>query len=149
MTAMWKNMDQLDKLFVIWAFVLQLAFIVHFAVRKPLFESYTTKFGWMVYALCIPAALISIILWRGGKSWAFWLGGLLFVAFAAFGYWADYAAQISFRNPFRLSIGAPYVALYLATVMFYWWPMGSLSRQLWIAYGILFVIATILNITSH
>jgi hypothetical protein len=43
----------------------------------------------------------------------------------------------------------PYVFLYLATVMFYWWPLGLLSRPLWIIYAVLFVIATILNITSH
>jgi len=142
-------MDRLDKLFVVWAFLLQFAFIVHFAVRKPLFESYTTRFGWIVYALCIPAAVISILLLRGGKSWSFWLGGFLFVVFAAFGYWVDYVAQIQFRTPFRLSIGLPYIFLYLATVMFYWWPLWPLSRLLWFVYAILYVVATILNIRSH
>jgi hypothetical protein len=34
-------------------------------------------------------------------------------------------------------------------VMFYWWPLGLLSRGLWFAYAILFVIATILNLRSH
>jgi hypothetical protein len=148
--SIWKvNIDNLDKLFVVWAFLLQIALVVHYAVRKPFFESYTVKYGWIVYALCIPAAIISIILLRGGKSWSFWLGGFFFVIFAAFGYWVDYAAQIQFRNPLRYSIALPYVFLYLATVMFYWWPLGLLSRQLWIVYAILFVIATILNITSH
>ena len=145
----WKDLDNLDKLFVAWAFLFQILFIVHFAVRKPFFESYTTKFGWIGYALCIPAAVISIILWRGGKSWAFWLGGFLFILYAAFGYWVDYVMQISFRNPLRLSIVIPYVFLYLATVMFYWWPLGLLGRQLWFVYAVLFVISTILNIKSH
>jgi hypothetical protein len=148
--SIWKvNIDNLDKLFVIWAFLLQIVFIIHFAVRKPFFESYTMKFGWIVYALCIPAAVISIILLRGGKSWSFLLGGFLFVVYAAFGYWVDYVAQIQFRNPLRLSILFPYVSIYLATVMFYWWPVGLLSRPLWFVYAILFVIATVLNITSH
>jgi len=148
--SIWKvNIDNLDKLFVVWAFLLQVIFIVHFAARKPFFESYAVKYGWIVYALCIPAAIISIILLRGGKSWSFWLGGFLFIVFAAFGYWVDYVAQIQFRNPLRLSIALPYVFLYLATVMFYWWPLGLLSRQLWFVYAILFVIATILNIASH
>ena len=142
-------MDRLDKLFVVWAFLFQIVLIVHFALRKPFFESYTMKYGWTVYALCIPAAIISIILLRGGKSWSFWLGGFLFVVFAAFGYWVDYVAQIQFRNPFRWSIAIPYVFLYLATVMFYWWPLWPLSRLLWFVYAILYVIATILNITSH
>lgn len=144
-----KNMDNLDKMFIIWAFIFQIVLIVHFAVRKPVFESYTAKFGWVVYALCIPAAVISLILLRGGKSWSFWLGGFIFVVFAAFGYWVDYVAQIPFRNPIQLSIFVPYVLLYLATVMFYWWPIALLSRPLWFVYAVLFVIASILNITSH
>ena len=143
------KMDNLDKLFVVWAFVVQIALIIHFAIRKTFFESYTVKYGWVVYALCIPAVVISIILLRGGKSWSFWLGGFLFLLFAAFGYWIDYMAQIQFRNPLRLSIVFPYVFLYLATVMFYWWPLGLLDRPLWFVYGLLFVIATVLNVTSH
>jgi hypothetical protein len=145
----WDNLDKLDKLFVVWAFLLQIVLIVHFALRRPFFESYTEKFGWIVYALCIPATIISIILLRGGKSWSFWLGGFLFLLYAAFGYWVDYAAQIPFRNPLRLSVAIPYVFLYLATVMFYWWPLWPLSRLLWFVYAILYVIATILNIKSH
>ncbi len=148
--SIWKQpVDNLDKLFVIWAFLFQVVLIVHFAVRKRLFESYTQKFGWIVYALCIPAVVISLMLLRGGKSWSFWLGGFLFVAFAAFGYWVDYVAQIQFRNPLQVSVLIPYVVLYLVTVMFYWWPVGMLSRPLWFAYAVLFVIATVLNIRSH
>lgn len=143
------NLDNLDKLFVVWAFFFQIVLIVHFAIRKIFFQSYTLKYGWIVYALCIPAVLISIILLRGGKSWSFWLGGFLFLLYAAFGYWVDYVAQIQFRNPLRLSILLPYIFLYLATVMFYWWPVGFLSRPLWFVYTALFVIATILNVRSH
>ena len=145
----WNNLDNLDKLFVVWAFLFQIVFIIHFALRKPFMESYTVKFGWIVYALCIPAVVISIILLRGGKNWSFWLGGFLFLIYAVFGYWVDFVAKIPFRNPLRPSIVYPYAILYLSTVMFYWWPLGRLSRQLWFAYAILFVISTILNITSH
>jgi len=143
------KLDNLDKLFVFWAFLLQLLLIVHFALRKSLFESYTMKYGWIIYALCIPAVVISIILMRGGKSWSFWLGGFLFLVYAIFGYWVDYVAQIQFRSPFRPSIAIPYVLSYLATVMFYWWPLGLLNRPLWFIYAGLFIVATVLNITSH
>ena len=147
--VVWKNLDHLDRLFVVWAFLFQIVLIVHFAVRKPLFESYTQKLGWIVYALCIPAAVISVILLLGGKDWTFWLGGFLFVLYAALGYWVDFVAKIPFRNPLRPSIVVPYVLLYLATVMFYWWPLWPLSRLLWFVYAILYVIATVLNIRSH
>lgn len=145
----WGNLDKLDRLFVVWAFIFQFVLIVHFAVRKLAFESYTVKYGWIVYALCIPAVVISIILLRGGKNWSFWLGGFIFLIYSVFGYWVDYVAQIPWRSPLQLSILFPYVILYLAAVMFYWWPLGLLSRKLWLAYTILFIIATFLNITSH
>ena len=143
------KLDNLDKLFIVWAFLLQILLIIHFAIRKPLFESYTVKYGWIIYALCIPAAIISIVLSLGGKSWSFWLGGFLFLAFAIFGYWVDYVAQIQFRSPLQLSILFPYAFLYLATTMFYWWPLGLLNRPLWFIYAILFIVATVLNVTSH
>jgi len=143
------ELDRLDWLFVVWAFFFQIVLIVHFALRKQLFESYTMSYGWLVYALCFPAAVISVVLLVGGKSWSFWLGGFLFVLFAAFGYWIDYVKGIPWRNPLRVSVMVPYVVLYLATVMFYWWPLGLLSRPMWIAYAVLFVIGTVLNVTSH
>ena len=143
------DLDNLDKLYIGWAFTFQIVLIAHFALRKLFFDSYTAKYGWIVYALCIPAVIISLLLMRGGKSWSFWLGGFLFALYAAYGIWIDYVLKIQFRNPLRLSVAIPYVLLYLSTVMFYWWPLGLLSRPLWFAYAILFVIATILNITSH
>lgn len=149
MFADWANLDRLDRLFVVWSFSFQILLIIHFAVRKPLMQSYTLKYGWGIYALCIPAAVISLILLRAGKPWSFWLGGFLFILFAVFGYWVDYVAQIPFRSPLVPRILYPYATLYLVTVMFYWWPLGLLSRRLWMAYAVLFAISTILNITSH
>jgi hypothetical protein len=110
------KLDILDKLFIGWAFLFQILLIVHFAIRKPLFESYTVKYGWIIYAMCIPAVVISIVLMRGGKDWTFWLGGFLFLVYAIFGYWVDFVAQIQFRNPLRLSILFPYAFLYLTTI---------------------------------
>ncbi len=141
--------DTLDWLFIVWAFLFQVALVVHFAVRKRFFASYTLRFGWIVYGLSIPAAVVSVILLLGGKPWSFWLGGFLFLIYAAYGYWVDYVRSIPWRKPPRWSILVPYVTLYLATVMFYWWPLGLLSRSLWAACGVLFVIGTVFNITSH
>lgn len=143
------GLDKRDTLFTVWAFAVQIILIIHFTVHKRLFESYTIKFGWIVYALCIPAVVISIILLLGGKSWSFWLGGFLFLIYAAFVYYIDYVKQIPWREPMDLSIMFPYVTLYLSTVMFYWWPLALISRPLWFVYAALFIISTILNITSH
>jgi len=143
------KLDNLDRLFIAWAFFFQVVLIVHFAIRQPLYETYTLKYGWIVYALGILAAAISIILLLGGKHWFFWIGGFLLFLFSAFGYWIDYVAKIQFRNPVRLDVAIPFVIFYLAAVMFYWFPLGRLSRPLWFVYAALFVIGTILNIASH
>lgn len=138
-----------SRLFVIWAFTLQLLLVLHFAVRKPFYDSYTLKFGWLVYALALPGFVISIILYRKGMSWSFWLGGLLYLIFSLYGFWVDYLVKIPFRSPFQPGVGVPFVILYLGSMMFYWWPVGFISRSLWFIYGLFFVIGTILNITSH
>lgn len=143
------GLDKRDTLFAVWAFAVQIILVIHFAVRKRFFESYTIKFGWIVYALSIPAVVISIILLLSGKSWSFWLGGFLFLIYAAYGYYIDYVKQIPWRNPLVLSIMFPYVTLYLSMIMFYWWPLALISRPLWFVYAVLFIIGTILNITSH
>jgi hypothetical protein len=41
------------------------------------------------------------------------------------------------------------LTLYLATIMFYWWPMAQIGRALWYAQAALFVLSTVLNLTSH
>ena len=142
-------LDSLDWLFICWAFFLQLVLILHFAMRKRFYESYTMRYGWLVYALSIPSILISLVLLTGGKSWSFYLGGFIFLIYAAYGYRVDYVKKIQWRKPLIPRIMYPYVSLYLATLMFYWWPLGILNLQLWIAFGILFIIGTILNVTSH
>lgn len=39
--------DPLDTLFIVWAFFLQIVLIIHFAISKQLYESYTVNTaGW-------------------------------------------------------------------------------------------------------
>ena len=144
------TLEKKDVLFVVWAFIFQIVLIVHFAIRKRFFETYTLKWGWIVYALCIPAVIISIIIIiRGEKPWTFWLGGFLFLVFSIYGYWIDYVKQIQWRAPLNYGVMIPYIFLYLTTIMFYWWPLIQIDKRLWGAYTVLYVISTILNITSH
>ena len=46
--TIWKSLDNLDRLYVVWAFIFIIVFILHFAIRKPFFEGYTLKYGWIV-----------------------------------------------------------------------------------------------------
>jgi len=102
-----QNLDQLDMLFVLWAFLYQIVLIIHFAVRKSFFNQYTLKFGWLVYALCIPGLIISVIILLGGKSWSFWLGGFLLLIFSGFGFYIDYIKKIEWRKPINKSVMFP------------------------------------------
>jgi hypothetical protein len=142
------SLESLVVLFVIWAFLFQIALIIHFALRKWRFDL-AMRYGVIVYALGIPAAVISILLLFGGSSWSLWMGGFICLIWGVYGYWVDYVKKIQWRIPPRWPVFSPYIFLYLATIMLYWWPLGLISRPLWYAYTVLFVISTALNATSH
>ena len=141
-------MSTLDYLFIVAAFVFQIVLTVHFAVRKWRFET-AIRYGWIVYALSIPAALLSLAQLAGGTPWYFWLAGLLYLVWAAFGYVVEYIYRVEWRTPVYWPIFAPYVLLFLATSMFYWWPLARLSWWLWAIFTVLYVLGTVLNVTSH
>ena len=142
------NTQSLEVLFVFWSFIFQLILIIHFALRKWRFEL-AMHYGWIVYTLSIPASAVSIILLLNGQSSYLWLGGFIYLIWAAFGYWVEYVRQIEWRSSVRWPILGPYITLYLATVMFYWWPLALIYKPLWYAYALLFIASTILNVTSH
>jgi len=57
--------------------------------------------------------------------------------------------KIEWRDPPRWPVLAPYLALYFATTMFYWFPLARVSKPLWYVAGALFVLSTPLNLLSH
>ena len=142
------GLDNLDMLFVVWAFLFQIVLIIHFSLRKWCF-SIAMKYGWSVYALSALAVVVSIFLLLGGKTWSLCVGGFIYLIWAIYGYTVEYTRGIQWRKPIRWSIFGPYVFLYLATVMFYWWPLALIRRPLWYVYAVLFIISTLLNVTSH
>lgn len=141
-------MDRYDKLFIFTSFGIQIILLIYFAVRKWDFDL-AMRWGWIVFLLAIPAFIVSISLLRAGRSWDQWLGGFLFSAWAVFAFIVDTVQQISWRSPIYPPVFVPYVFLYLSSLMFYWWPLGTIQRPLWFIYAVLFVISTILNVTSH
>jgi len=142
------SLDKLDTLFVVCAFLFQVILILHFALRKWRFDV-ALRYGPIVYALSLPAAIVSLILLLGGKPWSLWLSGFLYLLWAIFGYSVEYVKKIEWRNSVRWPILGPYVLLYLATVMFYWFPLALLYKPLWYAYAVLFCASTYFNVTSH
>lgn len=142
------GLDNLETLFVVSAFSIQLMLIIHFAVRKWRF-SLARRYGWIVYAFSLPFAIASIIILHNGKAWPLWLGGFIYLAWAIYGYIVEYVQEIEWRNSLRWPILVPFVILYLATVMFYWWPLALVYKPLWYIFTLLFLIGTYLNVTSH
>ena len=142
------GLDLLQTLFAACAFLFQIILIIHFALRKWRF-AFAIQHGWIVYALSIPAAAVSAILLHGGMVWSLWLAGFLYLLWAGYGFTVEYARKIEWRSPIRWRVFGPYVFLYLATSMFYWFPLALVRKPLWYIYAILFILSTILNVTSH
>jgi hypothetical protein len=143
-----RTLDTLDTLFVVFAFALQIVLIAHFALRRWRFDT-AMRYGPFVYILAIPAVCLSAAQIAGGKPWYLWLAGVLYAVWALFGYYVEYVRRIDWRSGGHAAIFAAYIILYLGTVMFYWWPLATLSRPLWYLFAVLFVISTILNAVSH
>jgi hypothetical protein len=141
-------MDRYDRLFVFTAFFIQFALLVYFAIRKWNFDL-ALQWGWLIYALALPAIIVSLVLLTAGKPWYLWFAGFLYTVFAVFGFIVDIARPVPWRSPVYLPVFMPYVLLYMASLMFYWWPLGTIKRPLWFIYAAMFVASTILNITSH
>ena len=142
------RLDHYQIVFVLNASLVQLLLIIHFALRKWRFNL-AIRYGWIVYAMSIPAAILSLYLFRGGMQWSFWLGGFIFLVWALYGCSVEYILGIEWRNAMRWSILVPYVVLYLGTLMFYWWPLALLFKPFWYVSAVLFLINTYLNVTSH
>ncbi len=142
------RLDPYEISYLSTALLFQLILVVYFALRKGRFD-FAIRNGWIFYALSVPAAILSTFLLSAGKNWSVWLGGYTYLAWAGFGYTIEYIMQIEWRNSLRLPILAPFVALYLATVMFYWWPVALLFKPLWYVNAALFCVSTYLNLTSH
>jgi hypothetical protein len=137
-----------NPVFVIWSFTFQFVLITHFALRRT-FLNFAIEYGWIVYALSLFSVLVSFQQINRRESWSFWVGGFIFLIWAVFGFSVEYLFKVSWRSPIIWNIFIPYVGLYLATIMFYWWPLGEINKLLWYIYSVLFVISTFFNITSH
>lgn len=137
-----------NPLYVIWAFSFQLMLAAFFAVRRRNFDL-AAKRGWIVYALSLVGLLVSMQQIHRGESWSFWIGGFVYLVWGVFGLLVDYALNLTWRAPIAWKVFIPYTALYLVTVMFYWWPLAEIDRRLWYGGAFLFVIGSSLNLASH
>jgi hypothetical protein len=137
-----------DRLFIAASLTIQMVLVVFFAMRKWTF-AVAMQVGWLVYALAIPAVVVSIVLFKERKSSYLWTAGVLFALWSAFGIVVDIVHPVAWRSPVLWSIFIPYVLLYTVSQMFYWWPLLKLHRPSWYIWGALYGVSTFLNVTSH
>ena len=94
------------------AFTFQIVLLIHFILRKWAFDKYVHQYGWIVYALAFPAAIVSVVLLRRGAEWWMWVGGFLYLAWAIFGYVVEYRLGIAWRSPINWPVfGAYYLSI--------------------------------------
>lgn len=137
-----------DRLFIITSLLIQSALVVFFAFRKWDFP-FAMKAGWIVYALGVPAVIVSLVLIRARRAWYLWAAGILFASWAVFGASVDLIRPVEWRSPILWPVFLPYVTLYMAGLMFYWWPLARIHRPSWFLYTALYILSTVLNLSSH
>jgi hypothetical protein len=136
------------RLFVAFAFLSQVTLVLYFSAWrwKP---DLATKWGWLIYALGIPALGLGLLFASVAQPWYYVLAFYLFVAWSAFGATVDILRPIEWRTPIRWSVLAPYLTLYIAAQFAFWIPLWSISIMAWIIYAVLYSACTILNISTH
>jgi hypothetical protein len=142
------DLNRHDRLFVLTAFLIQAALLIFFALRKYDFQA-AMRVGWIIYALALPAVIVSILLIGAARPWFLWIAGFLYAGWAIFAYEVDIAHPVEWRSPILWPVFIPYVLLYVSGLVFYWWPLATIQRSLWFIYAVLFVVSTVLNVSSH
>jgi hypothetical protein len=103
--------------------------------------------GYAVAGLGLPLSIALQLLAAPGTLV---VGPLLMAAWALFGALVDVWRPIPWRGPpAQWGVLGLYVALYLMAQMWLWWPLWDLNRAAWLAFLVLFVINTGLNIAGH
>jgi hypothetical protein len=140
--------DRWERRFIAASLGIQVVLVIFFALRKWHVAG-AMQIGWLVYGLAIPAVALSVLLVKARKPWYLWTAGFLFAVWSAFGVVVDIIHPVAWRSPMLSSIFMPYVVLYIASQMFYWWPLLRVHRVSWCIFAALYSLSTFLNVTSH
>jgi hypothetical protein len=84
-----------------------------------------------------------------GQPWNLVLGFAVYAAWSALGAFIDIVRPIPWREPLRPSVLIPYAALLTVVLLALWVPLWWMDPLLWVAFGLLYVVHTTLNLLSH
>ena len=134
--------------FIVFGFVSQLLLVAFFAAHlfRPADEKYL---GRLVYGMGLVALLLGVAFISQGQAWYLVLAFALYAAWSALGAWVDIFRPTRWREPPRLSILVPYAVLLTVALLAFWVPLWWVDRLLWIAFAVLYVAHTGLNVLSH
>lgn len=108
------------------------------------------RLGRLAYALAFLGLPTGAWLLLDGQPYRLFVGPLLMAAWAALGWTLDVRHPRPWRDPpVDRGVMGSYVALYLLAQMFLWWPLWDLAAVAWVAFGLLFVVNTGLNLRGH
>ena len=125
------------------------ALLAGFFAARRWWPKRSARLGTVAYAFAGLGLPLGAWLLIDGQSWKLFVGPLLMAAWALFGVWVDLWRPRPWRGPIDWNVMIPYVGLYFAAQMFTWWPLWNIERVAWVAYLVLFVANTALNLRGH
>lgn len=134
--------------FVLFALTSQVLMVGFFAARRWRPEL-ADLLGKAVYGLGVVAAVLAVALWVTGEPGHLVLALIVYAAWSVLGAWVDVVHPIAWRQPPRWSVLVPYAALLITAMLLLWVPLWWVNWWLWLLYGILYTVHTMLNLTSH
>lgn len=142
-------MDVTVIAFATFGIVSQLWLVAFFASRRWA-PRRADAYGRRAYNFALAGLALGAWLALAGANPRLIGGPVLLAAWAALGIAVDLWRPRPWRGPpIEWRVMAPYVALYLFAQMFLWWPLWDLARPAWLAFGLLFVVNTGLNLHGH
>jgi hypothetical protein len=140
--------DTATVVFAAFGLASQAVLVAYFVTRRWRPRA-AERHGWIAYAFAVLGLPVGVWLIIGGQSWRLYVGPILLALWAALGAVVDLWRRIEWRDPIRWSVFVPYVGFYFWAQMFLWWPLWDLWRAAWLAFLVLFVVNTALNIRGH
>jgi hypothetical protein len=135
--------------FVAFGLASQSLLVAFFAARRW-WPRHGERLGMAGYGFAALGLPLAVLLALAGAPGTLLVGPPLMGAWALLGWTVDVYRPRPWRGPpIDLRVMVPFVGVYLVAQMWMWWPLWNLARGAWLAFLVLFVANTALNIGGH